>query len=327
MLIIEKIKQNPWILSTLVLGILAIILVFSVVADASMAPEAVGKSFVDYINEQGGANIEYVSAIDFSPSLYQVNVLANGQEVPAHITKDGLYMVQVVMPLSEQEVDPLEIPEQDEPAPVDVVKSDKPKVELFVMSHCPYGTQAVKGIIPVLETLGKKIDFDLRFVYYAMHPTAGEVEEQLNQYCIQKEQEDKLVTYLKCFLDKGDGASCLDSTGIDKAKLTACAATADEEFNIMANLEDESGWLSGRFPKFDIDKELNEQYGVKGSPNLIINGKSVNVARSPSAYLDAICGAFNVAPEECLTELSSQAYQPGFGYDYAGDAGSAAQCG
>ncbi|MEM2131153.1 MAG: GILT family protein, partial [Candidatus Woesearchaeota archaeon] len=71
-------------------------------------------------------------------------------------------------------------------------KKDKPEVQLFVMSHCPFGTQMEKGILPVVELLGNKIDFKVRFVYYAMHGEV-EVKEQLRQYCIQKEQQDKYL--------------------------------------------------------------------------------------------------------------------------------------
>ncbi|MBU3941884.1 MAG: hypothetical protein KKF74_03150, partial [Nanoarchaeota archaeon] len=47
-------------------------------------------------------------------------------------------------------------------------KKDKPEVELFVMSHCPYGTQIEKGMLPVARLLGDKIDFNIRFCSYAM---------------------------------------------------------------------------------------------------------------------------------------------------------------
>ncbi len=79
-------------------------------------------------------------------------------------------------------------------------KVEMPVVELFVMSHCPYGTQAVKGIIPAVEALGDKIDFTLRFVNYAMH-AEKEVVEQTKQYCIQKDQNDTLFASMKCFPD------------------------------------------------------------------------------------------------------------------------------
>ena len=99
-----------------------------------------------------------------------------------------------------QEVDTAKTIEQASAA--EVKKNDKPTVELFVMSHCPYGTQIEKGIIPAIEALGDKVDFNLKFCSYAMHGEQ-ELREELNQYCIQKEQKDKLLPYLKCFLKEG----------------------------------------------------------------------------------------------------------------------------
>ena len=54
-------------------------------------------------------------------------------------------------------------------------------VELFVMSHCPYGVQMEKGILPVLKLLDTRIDFSLKFVDYAMHGKT-ELDEQTRQY-------------------------------------------------------------------------------------------------------------------------------------------------
>jgi hypothetical protein len=47
-----------------------------------------------------------------------------------------------------------------EPAP----KSDKPLVELFVMSFCPYGVQAEEVMKPVADLLGDKADIRVRFI-------------------------------------------------------------------------------------------------------------------------------------------------------------------
>lgn len=192
-------------------------------------------------------------------------------------------------------------------------KSDKPVVELFVMSHCPYGTMAEKGMIPAVKALGDKIDFKIRFVYYAMHGEK-EVKEQLNQYCIQKEQSDKYIPYLEAFLADGDGTKALQTAGIDTTALATCAAAADTEFKVTENFNNESTWLSGSYPLFDIDKALNEKYNVGGSPTLVINGETVSSGRDSASYLAAICSAFNTAPEECSTDLSSTTPSAGFGY-------------
>jgi hypothetical protein len=209
----------------------------------------------------------------------------------------------------------------DEVEPQEVPKSDKPDVELFVMSHCPYGTQMEKGIIPVVETLGDKIDFEIKFVNYAMHG-GTEVYEQLRQYCIEEEQNDKYLEYLKCFLRDGDtGETCLDEVNIDKEKLKACEARVDEEFKVTELLEDEASWAGGRFPQFNTHADLNAKYGVQGSPTLVINSEVVSTSRDSASLLGVVCNAFNEQPEECTnTELSSTNPDPGFGYEVTGNA-------
>jgi hypothetical protein len=204
------------------------------------------------------------------------------------------------------------------------------------MSYCPYGTQAEKGILPVVALLGNKIDFNVRFVYYSMHefsqgtPYEPEMEENLRQYCIQKEQKPKFDTYLTCFLQAGDNATCLTQAKIDKTMLNACTTAADKEFGVTASKNDKSTWLSGTYPLFNVDKDLNTLYNVGGSPTLVINGVEANSARDPASYLSAICSSFSdgSVPTECGQTLSSTAYSPGFGYTNSTTSGTtAAQCG
>ena len=92
------------------------------------------------------------------------------------------------------------------------------------------------------------------------------------------------------------------------------------------NFENEDTWLNGRFPLFDVYKAENEEYGVRGSPSLVINGKSVSAGRDSASLLSAICSGFETAPEECETSLSATSPAPGFGYEGSGSA-TTATCG
>jgi len=178
----------------------------------------------------------------------------------------------------------------------------------------------------VVTLLGDKIDFEIKFVSYAMHGEK-EVLEQLNQYCIETEQNDKYLDYLQCFLEAGDGEGCLAETKVDKTKLAACTTRVDNEFAIKDNLNDQSKWLNGRFPQFNTHKAENDEYGVRGSPTLVVNGKQASSGRDPASLLATICNAFNEAPEECNTELSAASPSPGFGWSTtAADSAAAAQC-
>jgi len=194
----------------------------------------------------------------------------------------------------------------------EVPKSDKPEVELFVMSYCPYGLQMQKAYYPVLELLGKSANFEVKFVDYIMHDKV-EIDENTRQYCIQKEQSAKYLAYIKCFTAKDDYKGCLKEAEINENQVNKCVASADKEFGIAAKYEDQSSWLSGVYPIYPVHSDLNEKYGVAGSPTLVINGNQVDVSRSPEAVKQAVCAAFNNPPSECDTQLSTQSASPSFG--------------
>jgi hypothetical protein len=323
----KRLKKNPWILSTMVLGLIILVLAFSLLPSSS-SKENAANSVLELAQQQLGDSVTLKSVEEFGDNFYVVTLSYQGQESDIYVTKDGSELAAGVTPISTILSSEKEAEGKPQVSPVSVPKSDKPKAELFIMSHCPYGTQAVKGILPIIGLLGDKIDFDLRFVYYAMHPTQGEVEEQLNQYCIQEEQGDKLLPYLECFLTDGDGEACLDKVGIDKKMLSSCYEKADLEFEVTDNLEDKSLWLNGRFPLFNVDKDLNDLYQIRGSPTLVINGEQVSAGRSPSAYLSAICSSFTEGnvPEECSTQVSTETLSPGFGWTTQSGGTASAQC-
>jgi len=216
-------KTKIWKLVAIVAVLLLIVSIFTSGfgggSDKGVGEDEAVAQAVAYINTnmlQDGMSAE-VDSVEEKNGVYEINILIDGQEYTSYVTKDAglLFTSGVEM---DGDVEAPSAPQQ-QPTP-EVVKSDKPEVELFIMSHCPYGTQAEKGMIPAVKALGDEIDFKLRFVYYAMHPTQGEVEEQLNQYCIREEQEDKLLDYLECFLTEGDGPGCLAAVKVDKMALS-----------------------------------------------------------------------------------------------------------
>ncbi|MBN2015036.1 MAG: hypothetical protein JW778_07645 [Candidatus Altiarchaeota archaeon] len=196
-------------------------------------------------------------------------------------------------------------------------KLEKPVVELFVMSHCPYGTQMEKGILPVVELLKDKIDFTVKFCSYAMHGKT-ELDEQLTQYCIQKDFNDKYLSYLRCFLEAGKSAECVESTGVDKAALASCISAADTAYKVTEKYNDKNTWLSGYYPLFPVYDDDNERYGITGSPGLVINGVVARANRDPASLLEAICLGFENPPEECSQTLSSTTPSAGFGWEGSG---------
>lgn len=263
--------------------------------------------------------------------LYKMTVdIGNGQEpIESYLTKDGKMFFPQIIDIEKMENEKREAEEkanaEREKEAIEMEKNDRPKVEAFVMSHCPYGTQIEKGILPVLKTLGDKIDFELKFCTYAMHGEK-ELQEQMRQYCIQKEEPDKFENFLNCFLEADESDKCVAKIGINSSKLASCVSATDKEYKVMENFNNKDTWLNGRFPLFDIHKADNEKYGIAGSPGLVVNGKTVKAGRDSKSLLEIVCSGFNEQPEECQTELSSTAPTPGFGF--GGDGGdSSGSCG
>lgn len=325
----NKARENPWLVSTVILAIIGIALVVSLSSgflNGNVSEKTAGENLISFINSQAQGNASLVSS-EKDGSLYKVVVNYDGKDIPVYVTLDGLYLITNPIPLTAAAVDNSNQESTNTNTQASSVpKSDKPVVELFVMSHCPYGTQAEKGIIPVVELLKDKIDFKIRFVSYSMHGKT-EVDDNTIQYCIQKEQSSKFLNYMKCFLKEGNSDSCLTSEGIDKTKLDSCIASADTEFNITGLYNDKSSWLNGRYPRYNTDLAGNKEYGVQGSPTLVINGVKASSGRDSASYLKTICAAFNNAPSECNTKLSSTSPSAGFGYsESTTTTGNAAQC-
>jgi hypothetical protein len=304
----EKIRENPWILSTFVCCVLVLVLLVTTFSGSFtgnvISEKLVGEKFINFLQEQG-ADVSSLNITDISlkGDFYEISFDYKGEPYPVSysMTKDGKYIgvMNEIKTSSSPDTQTTEVP-----------KTQKPKVELFVMSYCPYGTQMEKAIIPAINLLKDKIDFTLRFVSYAMHGQK-EIDENTRQYCIQKEQNDKFTDYLSCFLQAGDSASCLTSARINQNKLNSCILSANAEFSITDNAD--AIVASGDYPPYNIDKTLTEQYGVQGSPTLIINGVTVQATRSPEGVKGAICNAFSNVPSECSQTLSTNQASAGFG--------------
>ncbi len=287
-----------------------------------ISPEEAKENAVNLIQELVAANnpalknvsIE-VESIKEVNGIYEMNYSVMGQKAPPlYISLDGKYIYPQRIPTD------FKLPQasnQQQQNTQEIPKSDKPKVELFVMSYCPYGTQMEKAYIPVMRLLGDKADMSVKFVNYAMHGEK-ETEENLRQYCIETEQNDKYIDYLTCFIENsGDYEKCLNDNNIDKTALESCMNEVDEQYKI-----------TGNYPKFPIYDDLNKKYGVQGSPTLVINGQKVQVARSPEAVKEAVCNAFNNPPEECNTKLSEDQEKPMWGkLGEQGGSTPAASCG
>ncbi len=253
--------------------------------------------------------------------VYKIHIKIGGNEYDSYISKDGKYLFPEGYDLTLKKETEKENAEEK-----DVEKVEKPDVKLFVMSYCPFGLQAEKMFLPVYNLLKDKAEMGVYFVNYIMHDKK-ELDENLRQYCIQKEEKEKYYDYLSCFIEDGNFDKCLDDANINRGKLRTCIEDTDKQYNIYAQYEDKNTWLNGRFPKFDVHTDLNQKYGVRGSPTVVVNDKVVQVnPRSPEKFKEIVCASFSSAPQECSETLSDKAFSPGFGFK-EGEGSSGGGCG
>ncbi len=309
--IVKSMRNNPWIAISTVLGILIIVLLImafkgGLTKNVISADEA-GKGLVQFLNQKSNGGVEYISYED-KGDLYQVKVKYQGQEMPVYITKDGKYFVQGATPLTDEPVMQKNVanPNANTNAQ-NAPKSDKPIVEAFIFSYCPYGLQFEKALFPVYDLLKNKADFRIVAIG-AMH---GEYEriETLRQISIEQlYNKDKLFAYLKEFNANTDLGACSG----DESCLNKYLPSIYKKLSIdQTKIEN--------YMKTDAPKIYNEQNAraneleIGGSPTFVINNVQVQVNRSPDAIKKAVCDSFTTPPEECSKTLSTSSANPGFG--------------
>lgn len=271
--------------------------------------DKLGAEAIDFINKNllpPGTTATLVK-ITNEGSVYKIKIKVGNEEPDVYVSKDGKFLFTAAFEMKKAETKTSPAPSQELP------KADKPNVKLFVMSYCPYGLQMEKVYLPVYQLLKDKADFEIDFVDYIMHGKQ-EIDENLRQYCVQNQNKEEFAKYLDCFAKTGEVDSCLSQTSINQTELSECVASADNQFNITSQYDDKSTWVSGQYPKFDIHQNLNEKYSVQGSPTVIINDQEVSAnERSPEAFKNLVCQAFNNPPQECSQTLSTDIPAAGIG--------------
>lgn len=294
--------------------------------------EELGNKTIEFINEsllQPGTAASLAKAdCEERPGLCKLTVNIGDNSFDSYISTDG----ELLFP---EAIEMEKVEEADNQAAADqrasqqaslenLPKQEKADVKLFVMSFCPFGLQAQKALLPAFDLLRDQADIKVHFVNYIMHDKK-EIDENLRQYCIQEQEPEKYISYLSCFVEDGDFEKCLSQVNINQSRLNTCLTQTDEEYGIYAAYEDKESWLSGRYPLFKVDDELNKQYGVGGSPTLVINDQIVSPNRTSEDYKQAICLGFETMPDQCAQTLSTKSPTPGLGLGET-DSTSDAQC-
>ncbi|MBD3309592.1 hypothetical protein GF351_00045 [Candidatus Woesearchaeota archaeon] len=189
--------------------------------------------------------------------------------------------------------------------------SEKVRLDFYVMSQCPYGTQVEDGIKPVLDEMGEHIDFNLEFIMYPKENYAGredqfciedmcamhgipEVRGNMVQLCAARHNPDSYMNMITC-MNKDPSQipenweTCAQDNGLDVDAIKACYE-GEEGLELLRQSAAKA-----------------QAAGATGSPTIYLNNQSYSGGRDKKAFMTAICNAFEgEKPEAC-----SQIPEPG----------------
>jgi hypothetical protein len=176
----------------------------------------------------------------------------------------------------------------------DAEPKEKVNLTFHVMSKCPYGAQVIKGIKPVLDKLGKAVDFEIYYIgnekdgkWMPMHGEKGLKGDKLS-VCTKKHLPEKYMDVLVCmangFREIPDNFdSCAQELKIDGEKIKQCAE-GEEGTNLVVESY-----------KYSIEKQ------ARGCPTIFLAGEAYQKGRGETDFMREICSNFKTAkPATCL---------------------------
>jgi hypothetical protein len=183
---------------------------------------------------------------------------------------------------------------------------NRPQIDFFVMSYCPYGNIAEEAIFEAYPEVKDSVDFNPHYIYYSGYGGGGpeycldendvycsmhgiqELNQGIRELCVKNEYgidawfDFAIAANDQCNYENVDECweGVAQSLGYDVNTIATCEATqgltlAEEDF------------------------KLTQLYGAQGSPAVYIDGVEYQGPRSGDGYLQSICEGFEDAPAIC----------------------------
>lgn len=283
------------------------------------SPQKTAQKAIEYINENvvsQGISASLMS-VKKESGVYKIHIEVGGQEYDSYVTPDGKYLFPVVYDMSPVSAEETESQSGQEKATCeDLKKSDKPILEAFVVSQCPYGLQMQRILYEVVKNI-PSLAADIKVEYIgaieeekitSMHGDV-EAQENLRQICVREEQVDKYWNYIACHIEKGDVEGCLTSANVNKTQLNTCMTDKTKGLKYA-----------------EVDFNSQDKYNVSGSPTLFLNGEKVSEfdfgGRTAEALKTLLCCGFSSTPDLCSQKLTEDSAATGFSDTYTGSGSS-----
>lgn len=187
-----------------------------------------------------------------------------------------------------------------------VVNDNKPQIDFFVMSYCPYGNQAEEGIVGAYELMKDSAEFKPHYIYYENYGGGGpnycldednklcsmhgvvEVRQNVREQCVAEEYgmdawfDFAIAMNSEC--DSQNADTCYVAVAEDLGYDVDYIATCEEENAIAFATE---------------DAQLMTLFGASGSPAVYIDGVAYDGPRTATGYQAGLCAAYETAPSFC----------------------------
>lgn len=298
----SKFRENPWILSTIILGV--ILLVFFFYRGGGVSGNVIGednaaKSLISFIESQSNgqpSGVSVLSAVQ-DGQLYKVTVDYKGQNVPLYVSLDGKYLISNVIPLEKNAGTPSDSGTNNgvnTGAPVNVELGDSPvkgkanapvTIVEFSDYQCPYCGRFFNETLPSIQK--NYIDTGkVKFVYkdfpLGFHENAQKAAEAAR--CVREQKGD--IGYFKMH-DKLYGNQ--ENLSVENFKKWARSLGANgEKFDSCLD--------SGKFASaVKADLDYGQSIGVSGTPAFFINGQMLSGAQPYSVFEQVIKAALGAS--------------------------------
>jgi 2-hydroxychromene-2-carboxylate isomerase len=170
------------------------------------------------------------------------------------------------------------------------------KVELYVMSQCPYGVKAEQAFDPVIAKLGADVDYRVEYIgdktpageLSSMHGQK-EVTGDIVQLCAMK-HSPKWVELIACQNESWRNVdtnwdACAKKLGIATESIGACLGGSEGKELLAASFD------------------RSQKKGASGSPTIYIGGTEYEGGRRVPDLMRAICNAYAGAKPAACAEI------------------------
>jgi len=159
---------------------------------------------------------------------------------------------------------------------------DVATIDLYIMSQCPYGTQAEDSILPLKKTFGDALDINLEYIstdlgdgtFRSLHGQP-ETDENIVQLCIIENNPDKAFDFILCRnknIRNANWKTCAEANGIETSQIQTCFDGEEGKDLLRVSLA------------------KAEAIGAGASPTIVIDGSRYSGGRDAATLTRTICG-------------------------------------